>query len=565
MDIPLKIKRKFEGHWVNFTLCTVLLTCVVLPDFLINWATHSQRAFGNWEAFGGILLTVVGLSYAKKTLFWGVWGVFFIIELCQFIHIVYFGTTIRHATILLSFGEARDIFVLTYLKFVWFVFPIVGACYGLGAFIFNRLRPFKKTTTWTSAAIVFYGITLCATDFSFLPRSAIPRLIYHGQMTGVLFLKCINMTDVPIHSLVSSLRSILCVVIRIFFNPSNPSYLSYQFISEAPLARNILLVVGESLTASHMSLFGYHRPTTPFLCALAKNKQHFLYKKSYASSVFTASSLPYMFNCIREPHHYALFNSPQSNLIQIAKKQGFKVTVITTNDGTQCFGIGIDDLYTGVRVRTYPFTLPEKVLWTQEDLGLPKILSSLSLETEKNLIIVHMYAPHSPYENRYRKAPECALYDDRESANARINAYDNAVVFTDMILKQLFLEFEKRFGSEEDNFFVFFSDHGELLGEKDPLTGAELWGHGNLTPACLLTPFFFYTTSTLGNWTKKYSDRPAFSGYEVSRFILELLGVGVTNPNQKTPETYFASDGVIGGCYLEYTIDPEGNMRVIDS
>jgi len=99
MDIPLKIMRKFEGHWVNFTLCTVLLTCVVLPDFLINWATHSQRAFGNWEAFGVILLTAVGLSYAKKTFFWGVWGVFFIIELCQFIHIVYFGTTIRPATV----------------------------------------------------------------------------------------------------------------------------------------------------------------------------------------------------------------------------------------------------------------------------------------------------------------------------------------------------------------------------------------------------------------------------------------------------------------------------------
>ena len=56
---------------------------------------------------------------------------------------------------------------------------------------------------------------------------------------------------------------------------------------------NIVLVIGEAMAASHMSLYGYHRKTTPSLDKVAK-KTLSAFKNAISIGTHTHTSVPYM-------------------------------------------------------------------------------------------------------------------------------------------------------------------------------------------------------------------------------------------------------------------------------
>lgn len=62
---------------------------------------------------------------------------------------------------------------------------------------------------------------------------------------------------------------------------------------QPPMAKNIILIMGESLSASNVGTFGYERQTMPFLDQLVKNAPaETLLKPAYSAGLGTAISLP---------------------------------------------------------------------------------------------------------------------------------------------------------------------------------------------------------------------------------------------------------------------------------
>lgn len=269
---------------------------------------------------------------------------------------------------------------------------------------------------------------------------------------------------------------------------------------------DIVLVLGESLSANHLSIFGYGRPTTPLLEAMKGEENLFLHR-GVSSGVSTDIAVAFLMNST-----YGLGGGPvvyksSQCLFKLAKDSGFHTAFYSTQSGQQLRYISssicpkyIDDF------RSLDEISPEL-----EDPNAADDLKLLEQYSEKadtkRFIVLHQRGSHSPYNLRY-KTPTFQVNDD--PSKARVDHYDNSVVVFDKFMNDLLEKVKKR---DRPALIVYVSDHGEGLGEQ----GA--WGHGKLVAPSYDIPILVYS--------HKANYRP-FKGlpthFNVSLMLAEFLG-----------------------------------------
>jgi glucan phosphoethanolaminetransferase (alkaline phosphatase superfamily) len=94
---------------------------------------------------------------------------------------------------------------------------------------------------------------------------------------------------------------------------------------------NIIYVVGESLTLEHMSLYGYHRETTPGLERLDREKKIIPFNNAVSIGTKTRISVPYMLTGLEgiDPKG-VIYQTP--TIFNYAKAAGYKTAFITSQD-----------------------------------------------------------------------------------------------------------------------------------------------------------------------------------------------------------------------------------------
>ncbi len=104
--------------------------------------------------------------------------------------------------------------------------------------------------------------------------------------------------------------------------------------------------------------------------------------------------------------------------------------------------------------------------------GLPERLARAANKPGSQLLVLHMLGNHGPsYFRRYPPAfeqfmPACQQDDlARCSQGEIVNAYDNALLYTDHVLARL-IDGLQAGAQQVDSVVLYVSDHGESLGEK---------------------------------------------------------------------------------------------------
>jgi lipid A ethanolaminephosphotransferase len=227
----------------------------------------------------------------------------------------------------------------------------------------------------------------------------------------------------------------------------------------------LVLVVGETVRAANWQLSGYARPTTPELAA-RDDVVNFAQVTSCGTS--TEVSLPCMFSPYgRADYDESRIRSTDS-LLHVLARAGFDV--LWRDNQAGCKGVCAG--------------LPEQNLSRETVPGLcanGRCLDEILLhgmdaivrDARGDMVVVmHQLGNHGPaYFQRYprdleRWTPACERTELRDCTREEIvNAYDNAIVYTDRFLSRTitFLETQReRF----DVALAYVSDHGESLGER---------------------------------------------------------------------------------------------------
>ena len=231
--------------------------------------------------------------------------------------------------------------------------------------------------------------------------------------------------------------------------------------------RLVVLVVGETVRAASWGLNGYARQTTPRLAALPVVNFH----QASACGSSTAVSLPCMFAPVgRRDYDEERIRGSQS-LLHVAARAG--VSVLWRDNQSGCKGV-CDGLPTEqVSSASAPGLCKGDQCFDEGLLsGLDARLALAATGHGNQLLVLHMLGNHGPaYYRRYPAAferfkPTCREDDlGRCSQQEIVNAYDNAVLYTDHVLATLIGTLQAH-ASKVDSAVVYLSDHGESLGEK---------------------------------------------------------------------------------------------------
>ncbi len=244
-----------------------------------------------------------------------------------------------------------------------------------------------------------------------------------------------------------------------------------SFYDKDTLQKTLVLVVSESLSKKHMSLYGYTRSTTP---NLDTNKNIFKFNNCVTQSALTIEAVPGIF--------FNGYFAKKINLITLLNKLNYETAWISNQSG---WG-------KGDRTIVLLSQLCKKNIFMDAMADNDKSNSSLHydedvlIEFEKTIsapskrskfIVLHLMGCHFEYEKRYpagrdlfrSKVPVKVAVNNERTQNI-INSYDNAMRYHDSVINEIVKIFSKH-SLNKNASLVFLSDHGEELYENRNYAG----------------------------------------------------------------------------------------------
>lgn len=237
-----------------------------------------------------------------------------------------------------------------------------------------------------------------------------------------------------------------------------------QHSQQGPRKKTVVVfVVGETAREQEFSLNGYGRRTDPFL----ERDGVVSFDHAYACGTSTAESLPCMFTHL-EPDRYAVDTAARyENVLDVLTRA--RVSVLWRDNNSGCKGVC-------ARIRT---ELLSNAAITDlckngecyDEVLLDHLQEHLDHADTDTLIVLHQKGSHGPaYFRRHPKRfsvflPECTSNSPQDcKADEIVNAYDNTILYTDYFLDRT-IAFLKENAAKADTLLIYFSDHGESLGE----------------------------------------------------------------------------------------------------
>lgn len=224
----------------------------------------------------------------------------------------------------------------------------------------------------------------------------------------------------------------------------------------------LVLAIGETARSANFGLSGYARQTTPELAQL----DLLVYPRVQACGTSTEVSLPCMFAPIGRRDYDEKRIRSEESLLHVLNRVGVEVLWIDNQSG--CKGVCAGLVQERIPGDADPaFCDGERCL---DGILLPRLEAAVQASSGDLVVVLHMLGNHGPaYSRRYppefRKfVPTCESLDLSDCSQVEIvNAYDNALLYTDHVLASLIRYLESRSG--RDAGLIYVSDHGESLGE----------------------------------------------------------------------------------------------------
>jgi len=227
----------------------------------------------------------------------------------------------------------------------------------------------------------------------------------------------------------------------------------------------VIMVVGEAARADHFSLNGYKRETNPNL----KNEDIINFSNMSSCGTSTAESVPCMFSVYdRDDYSYKKGISTE-NVLDVLKHTG-NVAILWRDNNSDSKGVALRVAYASFKTSQNNSVCIEGEC---RDIGMLDGLDNFIKENKGKdiFIILHQMGNHGPayyrrYTHEYEKfTPVCKTNQLQECSQQEIiNAYDNALLYTDAFLTEV-IEFLKKYDNKYDTAMIYMADHGESLGE----------------------------------------------------------------------------------------------------
>lgn len=221
-----------------------------------------------------------------------------------------------------------------------------------------------------------------------------------------------------------------------------------------------VLVLGESMSRHHMSLYGYPVPTTPKL--ELRNEEMVVFHDVIAPHSHTLTSLSSVLTFGDRADGEQGFAKP--SVLDLYQAAGFRTYWLSNQHVFGAYDTPITALAKRANVTVH---VNSGEVVSYDERLLPALRSALADPAPKKFIVLHLLGAHVQYSNRF--PPEFATHAQRDPSNddpswmtashrQTISDYDNAISYQDHVWNEILTALDT---SKHRTIAALTADHGE--------------------------------------------------------------------------------------------------------
>lgn len=260
-----------------------------------------------------------------------------------------------------------------------------------------------------------------------------------------------------------------------------------------------VVVLGEALRADNVPWNGYRRNTMPRLCKRIGDGL-IPFRKMWTDMTYTNGSVPRIMT--RATNDKSSLAYSERSFIDLFVQAGLPSAVITNQNIEKQYVYFWNEADTLIDVNNFKNTYNFDK-WLDYNV-ISAFCGQVDRMSGGGLIVVHCIGSHWWYKSHYpddmeyyKPVTKSRIVVNCDSMEI-VNAYDNTIRFTDVIVDSLISKLENRKAQ-----LLFISDHGEALGENG------MWLHASECDAMHRTAAFVWMSESLRNsrpeWERQYS------------------------------------------------------------
>lgn len=264
-------------------------------------------------------------------------------------------------------------------------------------------------------------------------------------------------------------------------------------LSEAHLPDNIIILMGESASRDHMSVYGYNLPTTPYFDSLRDDSLIVVMSNAESPASNTNSSFSHFMttdsSTALDPDNREYYR--YETLPSIAKAMGYTTAWISNHVKNNRYGNVVSAF---ADMCDYECFIPYSGRVYDTELLTPVREYAQSNDSAR-FVFIHLMGSHPLFDAHYPESFSRFDPTDYEGFATKrqselIPAYDNSIAYTDSVISEIIPMFDDR-----EALIVYLSDHGLDLFK----SSKNLCGHGQISNAvsygaAIRIPLVFYAT-----------------------------------------------------------------------
>lgn len=482
------------------TLWVVTWIVLLLPDFLLYWSGYAVEAAVKIKPLVYAAIIALLLSTAKSRSFRMAAIAFLVLNQIVWTgYVVYFGQSLSPEHLLLVQQEVNDT-ALGVLDDWQALLPwLLTLLAGAAILVAMQWRE-GVNAQWRSrlSGLSFVALIITATTIWMLqPRI---NVAFPGKHTGAMY--------GPYQAAVGAFRLGMTKVAAASLNIRGQTQEKTALPAE-PVT--IVVVMGESINASRLSVLGFNADTTPTLAkwrSVPPEGFTLIPQIGFSGGLDTFASVPGFLRAAYWPVQAQKFGV---NLFELAHRHGFKGWYFSAQTLNYLDAAG--GAPHAERVATVP-----------SDDELAKLAATIPDNAENSFVFLHQRVNHSPYTNNCAATPGLYIFNAEMGSadDQRRAAYDNGLRCWDRDVVALAEPFLKRQGAVH---IFITADHSELMEENGR------WGHGFTDLRVAMVPMMLLTNRPQSDVASLFKSWSPPTTYHLAQTVALGLGVRLETPD----------------------------------
>lgn len=237
-----------------------------------------------------------------------------------------------------------------------------------------------------------------------------------------------------------------------------------------------VMIIGESGSKYHSSLYGYFRETNPELQNKKNKKELFIFNDVICPHGTTRESLQKVLTLKDNKNNYKFYETP--SILDLFKGAGFKTYWISNQESYGSIGNVVAALASKADYVEYTEVLTQdsRKFKKYDEALLPLLDKVLRDQSSKKFIVIHLMGNHMQYKERvpekFKKFIDVSENFNKWQKNKSkvVNDYDNSILYVDYIIDEIIKKVKEQ---NKKSYVLYFSDHGEEIYDSK-----DFMGHG---------------------------------------------------------------------------------------